>query len=132
MKTLLIIVNLFAFQTMLSQSTKEDFSSFCQKFFGDSTYQISRIVFPIAWHQESPTIETKDSIIEKSNWSYSHFGYYSNQFNVQLYDNYHKQFRATNEMLVSFEGVECGINLNFYFRRIKSKWYLIKVIDNSD
>jgi hypothetical protein len=132
MKIYLTILSIFAFQITLCQSAKEDFNTFYQKFFGDSIYQNSRILFPLTWHQESPIVETKDSVIEKSKWVYSDFGFYKNHFNVRVYDNFQKKFRPTDKMLVSFEGVECGINYNFYFKRIKGKWFLIKINDYSD
>jgi hypothetical protein len=116
----------------LSQNQKEGFGIFYDKFFRDSTFQISRIVFPLKWHCESPTYDSKDSLIEKANWVYSNYSVYKNEFNIQIYDNFQKNFRNTNERLVSFEGVECGINLNLYFKLIHNKWYLVKIIDNSD
>ena len=48
------------------------------------------------------------------------------EYVIQLYDNFQGTLEQTKERLLSYEGVENGISINYYFKLIDSKWFLVK------
>jgi hypothetical protein len=131
---ILLLIFLFnLFSKSFAQDSNQDFNSFSYKFFSDSTSQIESIKFPlikIIWNSETDDFDT--SYVKSTQWIYSDFNFFKNNFNVQLYDSFQKSLRNTNERVISFEGVENGMQLNLYFKYSSSKWWLIKLEDFSD
>lgn len=56
-------------------------------------------------------------------------GYYQCQtdcYDLIIYDNFEKTQRESSERVLSFEGVNNGINSSLYFKRFNGQWYLVK------
>jgi len=116
-----------------AQETKKDFRTFCDEFFSDSLVQRQSIKCPlkkIAWNQNTEVDDTM--FVRAKDWRFSDFGFHANNYNVQLYDSFNKKLRDTDERVVSFEGVENGISVSLYFKRIAQKWFLVLWEDSSD
>lgn len=109
---------------------KEDFDDFILKFISDSLYQLDRIKFPLK-SQQSDSDEVDSTIIEKSNWKTVRL-FWGEQYKPQIYDNFKREMRDTDERLFCWEGIENGINVEYRFNRIKGLWYLTEFNDFSD
>ena len=110
-------------------SDNEDFDDFLYKFIADSTFQLDRIKFPLKSEQWDMD-EVDSTRIEKENWKIIRlFG--SEQYRPQIYDNFKREMRDTDERLFCWEGVENGINIQYRFKRQKGLWYLIEFKDLS-
>jgi hypothetical protein len=107
---------------------REDFDDFIYKFISDSLYQLDRIKFPL----RSMQADSDDSgTINKADWKIVRlFG--AEEYKAQLYDNFKGQLRDTDERLFCWEGVENGINVQYWFRTIDGRWYLTGYMDFSD
>jgi hypothetical protein len=110
------------------QPTKENFNGFINKFIADSLYQLDRIKFPL----RSMKADSEDyGTIKREDWKIIRlFG--TENYKAQLYDNFKGELRDTNERLFCWEGVENGINVQYWFRRIEGRWYLTGYFDFSD
>jgi hypothetical protein len=109
---------------------KEDFNDFVYKFIFDSLFQLDRIKFPLKSIQ-SHVDEVDSSAVEKSDWKINRlFGL--EQYKAQIYDNFDRELRDTDERLFCWEGIENGINVEYKFKRIGGLWYLIEYNDFSD
>ena len=133
MRLAVLVVLLFASGHLRAQEPEKDFSTFCYEFFSDSVVQRKSIKFPlkkVVWNQEAEKDDT--TFVRAKSWTFSDFGFWANQYNVRLYDSFSKKIRDTDERVVSFEGVENGISVGLYFKRISGKWFLVLWEDSSD
>ena len=71
-----------------------------------------------------------DTVITKENWKFDCI-YINDQYVTQTYDNFNMNLRETSERVISFEGVENGISIQYYFRRLDGLWLLVKYVDGS-
>ena len=109
---------------------KEDFDDFIYKFISDSLYQLDRIKFPLKsqhWYSD----EVDSTRIERDNWKTVRL-FWGEQYRPQIYDNFKREMRDTDERLFCWEGIENGINVEYRFNRIKGLWYLTEFNDFSD
>ncbi len=94
----------------------------------DSTFQISRINFPIkhiSW-KENLGGEIDTIRIKKAEWEYDLFYLNIASGRTQIYDNFELNIRPSNERLLHWYGVETGGDVKYYFEGFNGKWYLIK------
>lgn len=112
----------------ITGAKKEDFNDFIYKFISDSLFQLDRIQFPL----RSALADSEDfGTIKKTDWKIVRlFG--TEEYKAQLYDNFKGQLRDTDERLFCWEGVENGVNVQYWFRRIDGLWYLTGYMDFSD
>jgi hypothetical protein len=111
-----------------NQSTKENFNDFINKFIADSLYQLDRIKFPL----RSMQADSEDyGTIKREDWKIIRL-FASEKYKAQLYDNFKGELRDTDERLFCWEGVENGINGQYWFKRIDGRWYLTGYFDFSD
>lgn len=109
---------------------QEDFNDFIYRFISDSLFQFERIKFPLKSQQWD--LDIVDSTrIEKAAWKPVRL-YWGEEYKPQLYDNFNKEMRDTNERLFCWEGIENGINIEYRFSRINGLWYLTEFNDYSD
>ena len=112
---------------------KEDFDEFFYKFMIEPEFQLSRIKFPlefVGFKDGYPGEETDTIYLTEDQWKHNHF--YLNESSIPLiYDNFDMKLRDTDERIFVWSGVENGIYVTYYFRRIKGKWFLIKEEDFS-
>lgn len=109
----------------------EDFDTFFYNFMIDSTFQKSRIQFPLEYHTTDIEI-MKDTVIniQKKDWKYNPFYIRTASERTQIYDNFGLEFQPTNERLLYWYGIEAGGDSKYYFKAIERKWYLIKKWDS--
>jgi len=133
-----IITLLFLLSSQIfSQNSKsvkadkpEEFDNFIMHFMTDSLFQVSRVKFPCKKTFMDDNLEPGYTTIKKSNWKHQVI-YFVSDYRVQIYDNFEQKLEDTNERVISFIGVDSGINLNYYFQRIDNLWYLIHIEDIS-
>lgn len=113
-----------------TKNNNEDFDDFIYKFISDSLYQLDRIKFPLKSEQWDSD-EVDSTRIEKNNWKTVRL-FWAEQYRPQIYDNFKKEMRDTDERLFCWEGIENGINIEYKFSRIKGLWYLTEFNDFSD
>jgi hypothetical protein len=110
--------------------SKEDFDDFLYKFISDSLYQLERVQFPLKSQQwDSDAVDS--ARIERSHWKTVRL-FWGEQYRAQLYDNFKRELRDTDQRVFCWEGIENGINVEYKFRRIKGLWYLTEFNDFSD
>ncbi|MEX0965966.1 MAG: DUF4348 domain-containing protein [Bacteroidia bacterium] len=113
--------------------TTEDFETFFYQFMYDPDFQISRIKFPlpfIYFKDGDPGDETDTTFLTKEKWEHNH--YFLNETSIPvIYDNYEMKLRNTEERVFVWSGVENGIYVTSYFKRINGKWFLIRKEDFS-
>jgi hypothetical protein len=132
--TLLIILNIGYSQQKpeeYSAGNKENFDSFLLKFSTDSIFQVSRIKFPLEFKTlDYDTFKELKKTINKKDWRMDNI--FMNEEKVsQIYDNFSLNIKDTDERVFRWVGVENGINVLYFFKRIEGKWYLIKFEDTS-
>ena len=108
----------------------ENFDDFIYHFIRDSLFQLDRINFPLKSVQSD--LENVDSTrIKRKDWKTVRlFG--AEEYKAQIYDNFKKELRDTDERLFCWEGIDNGINVQYKFARIGGLWYLIEYNDFSD
>jgi len=116
-----------------SEIRKEDFDEFFYRFMIEPDFQLSRIIFPlefVGFKDGYPGEETDTIYLKKDHWEHNH--YYLNESSIPvIYDNYEMKLKDTDERVFVWSGVENGIYVTSYFRRIEGKWFLIKEEDFS-
>lgn len=118
-----IISNSFA------QDNKENFDDFFFKFASDSTFQKSRIKFPLEFKTwKNPEIvggEMEIRKIKKEEWEHDYF-FINENYRPQFYDNFEGELRDTDERLFQWIGIETRTSVKYFFKRLQGEWYLIK------
>jgi hypothetical protein len=120
-------------ETLDEYSEIEDFGGFFWQFMTDSSFQKSRIKFPldrITWRTmlngDMDVFGDIDTLhILESNWVYDPFYIHFASERTQIYDNYKLMLRPTNERVLHWYGVENGGDAKYFFMSFESKWYLI-------
>tara|TARA_B110001450_G_C17443418_1_gene408880 strand:- start:256 stop:708 length:453 start_codon:yes stop_codon:yes gene_type:complete len=111
------------------EENKENFFIFFQDFCMNEEFQLQRIQFPLAEIYLSEDLNDKiESFIKKENWEYielkkfddNTFEYYFNSFTD-------REIKETNEKIYSILGIENGVNINYFFKIVNGKWYLVKI-----
>jgi hypothetical protein len=128
-KLILVLLVMIKCYLVFSQDYDNNFDTFLFKFATDKEFQIERIKFPlefVTWENPEEiggNIVTK--MIQKENWQHDYF--YANQnYRPQIYDNFEGNLRNTDERLFQWIGVETGVNVKYFFKKIEGKWFLIK------
>ncbi len=108
----------------------EDFQLFFDKFMQDSTFQLSRIDFPLTYIVEEfdNKLELDTIQLEKEDWEYQTFYLYIAKERSQIYDNFQGQLRANNQRMVHwFTTGEKKSSANYYFQGKEGIWMLEKI-----
>lgn len=129
---------IFNLESQLDGSPKiysnEDFWTFFWKFMTDTSFQVTRITFPleyITW-KELPNgdIDLGGEIvtvhIPKKEWNHDYLYASTANERTQVYDNFKLKFQPTNERVLHWFGIETGGDAKYFFKAFKSKWYLVK------
>ena len=118
-------------QVVLNDNSKENFDNFIYRFISDSLFQLERINFPLKSSTQTDLDEEDTRLIEKKDWKIVRlFG--QEEYRPQIYDNFTREFRDTDERLFCWEGIENGIYVEYKFQRLSGLWYLIEYNDYSD
>jgi len=117
---------------ILAQEKPENFNEFVFKFLTDSTFQVHRIRFPLLTARLNLETLSLDTLVEsRISWRFLGNPHPNENSRMQIYDNFERVLRQTGERVVSFEGIENGIDSSLYFKLIKGKWYLVRFVDRS-
>jgi hypothetical protein len=114
---------------LFGQETKEDFDAFFFQFATEKDFQLKRIIFPlqyVIWANEGEAggrVLTKK--VTKEEWKHNYF-YMNENYRPQIFDNFEGTLQDTDERLFRWIGIETGIDVRYYFKRIDGKWFLIK------
>jgi hypothetical protein len=107
---------------------QEDFTDFFYKFMIEPEFQLSRVKFPlefVGFKDGYPGDDIDTIYFTKDKWE--HNSYYLDKTSIPvIYDNYEMKLRNTDERRFVWSGVENGIYVSSYFKRIDGKWYLVK------
>jgi hypothetical protein len=110
----------------------ENFDHFIYKYCTDSIFQMSRTKFPLkASFFIDFELDNLDTLLPRDSYNFDPI-FFRDNYKVQIYDNFKGQIKNTDQRLVSYEGIENGIDINYFFERIEKKWFLIEFIDNSN
>lgn len=127
-----LFMNSFAGEQIqaVDNSKNEDFNVFLDRFIADSLFQLDRIKFPLK-SQQWDSDEVDSTRIGKGNWKTVRL-FWGEEYRPQIYDNFKREMRDTDERLFCWEGIENGINVEYRFNRINGQWYLTEFNDFSN
>ena len=117
-----------------SLQSDNSFDDFFKNFSTDSAYQISRIKFPLKYfsYEDDPDSLTSTDI-NIGEWTYINFSNDSlaasrkeNAFNVEI--------DRKDSTIVEYlrKGIDNGISMVYSFEKDGARWYLTKIIDQSN
>lgn len=116
---------------MKSVGLKKNFDNFIYKFISDSLFQLDRITFPLKSSVQTDSGEEDSTLIERKDWKTVRlFG--QEEYRPQIYDNFKRELRDTDERLFCWEGIDNGIYVEYKFQRLGGLWYLTEYNDYSD
>lgn len=118
----------------MDSGNTENFVSFLKQFMSDSVFQMSRIKFPLEYKtlydsDEESFLDTT-LILNQSDWRFNYL-YNGLQQLTNFSYSWSPEIKETDEMLLFVGGVENGIFIQYFFKRIDNKWCLIKKNDES-
>ncbi|MCU4154494.1 DUF4348 domain-containing protein [Carboxylicivirga sp. A043] len=128
-KVTLFLIAIIQCSWLLCQDYDSNFDTFLFKFATDKEFQAERIKFPLEFRTwENPEeiggeIITKS--IEKAHWQHDYL-YANDNYRPQIYDNFEGKLRESDERLFQWIGVETGVNVKYFFKKLDSKWFLVK------
>jgi hypothetical protein len=108
-------------------SERESFEEFFTRFRQDSTFQLSRIRFPLPRFSQADDAEQR---LARRDWQFEPF-YSGQETYTQMFDNFAMGLADTDERVYALIGVESDIRQNYFFRRSAGRWYLVRVEDLS-
>ena len=72
------------------------------------------------------------TVILEKDWQHNYFYFDSNSsYRPQFYDSFSATLKDTDERVFAWLGIETGVKIYYFFKRIEGKWYLIKIKDDS-
>ncbi|WP_256014219.1 DUF4348 domain-containing protein [Desertivirga xinjiangensis] len=105
-----------------------DFETFLTYFNSDSTFQVSRISFPLKVKETDADFELKEHVIEQATFRRMDFTYDKHDLNREYDQSFTiKKDKAT----VEIRGIENGIFADYNFEKKNGKWMLITCTDSS-
>lgn len=112
----------------IENSEDYEFITFLTKFSHDSIFQKEHVKFPLNFHtiDYDKDYEGIDTIIKEENWKF-----------LNLESDFEKIFFINDKPInnnyksLFYQGIENGINMDFYFKKINSTWKLVSWRDES-
>jgi hypothetical protein len=128
---LFLIIQLVALCDGANAKSDEEFLKFLTKFSSDKEFQIQRIKFPIT--KNSYTKDLKDTVIkiESSRWQFVSLIQPKTESITDIGYSFKDDNIASNQRVFSYIGIETGVNVKYFFKRINRQWYLVKIEDYS-
>lgn len=101
-----------------------DFDIFLKKMSKDTLFQLSRIKFPIIKKNLNENGEEESTIVYDA-WEHMDF---------ENFEGVQREILAPTELIryVRFFDPEIAIEVIYVFRKIEGKWFLVRIIDNSN
>jgi hypothetical protein len=119
-----------------TQSSREDFKVFLKKFFSDSAFQKSRVVFPFHEHPsyidpktDEPTAHDTITFANASQWKFIPKDAHQNGSKYTVYTDTllkSKSKISSNFRVVDFSLKDTDFNLSLVFTLVQNKWFLIR------
>lgn len=114
-----------------STSNSENFDEFLQNFNSDSSFQISRIIFPLKKEALSQDfLEEVSFSIQKKHWRFLPI-LGSADFFIQISNPDEKGVEKSNRKLLELNGIENGLYISYEFQLVDNQWFLVSWIDRS-
>ena len=110
------------------QNKDEDFDQFFKKFCNDSTFQISRITFPLTLVSVEEDSD-KEKTIQLKEWTYTNLLGLKKKDSKNILEI--KKI-GENSIEVSFSIEDTGVSIIHLFSRVDKEWHLISIKDESD
>jgi hypothetical protein len=121
--------------TAVSAKKGELFEEFLADFMQEQDFQKERIRFPIYSVTLTPTMgkDKLDSVrIDSDAWKFNDFLLLRRGMQIHFYDNFQRKPNDSDERVLSVTGYENGLSYSYYFRRRDGKWFLVRILDESD
>jgi len=110
----------------------ELFEEFFLKFSDDTTFQKSRILFPLKYSSIDIMDDLEQTLIAESNWKPLNFKEDDQAKNRDI-DAYEVLIEeTTNKAIYIRKGIDNGILQEYHFENQNSKWFLAEIIDKSN
>ena len=114
------------------ESIDNNFNDFIDKFSTDSTFQISRIKFPLKtkWYDID---NDKDSLIYKDRSGFEMMDF-RNKNSTGQYDQWEQKMvvdKNNTSATIEIRGIENGIMIDYLFEKINGAWMLMEIDDSS-
>jgi len=111
--------------------SEEDFRDFLSKFNSDSIFQINRVIFPLNYHSLDDDYNPISERIERNEYLKMNFEY-SEGFKDRDYDKYTQEIIINGDSaIIEIRGIENGIHSDVLFKKVKGKWYLKEIREES-
>ena len=108
------------------ENTKDSFVDFIEKFSSDSVFQKKHISYPLKVSNISvEDDETNVSFINEKEWLYNNIcdtEMGGEEFNVKINEK---------KNAVEVRGKECGIIIDFLFKKVDDTWFMYEAVDSS-
>lgn len=105
----------------------EQFDEFFNRFRQDSSFQLSRVRFPLPWYSQADDATRQ---LTRKSWQFEPF-YSAQETYTQVFDNFAMWLADSDERVFALIGVASDIRQNFFFRRLDGRWFLVRVEDLS-
>ena len=117
---------------------EEDFIPFLKKFMSDSLFQFSRVQFPLECEAYSEPQLDGDNwvmpdtilLLNRSDWNFGTL-YDGLEFLIQFSHSASSEIPQTDDIILEVTGIETGLFMKYFFKRINNQWYLIKFLNKS-
>jgi hypothetical protein len=115
-------------------SNNEKFWDFLWSFMTDPVFQLERVSFPLeyeTWQDDEdgyPDLggEIVTHKITRTDWKHDYLYANSASERTQVYDNFERSFRDTDERMIHWFGVESGGDAKYFFKAKNGKWFLVR------
>ncbi|MBS7253944.1 DUF4348 domain-containing protein [Flavobacterium branchiicola] len=102
-----------------SDTTKEDFNSFFNKFNSDSKFQLSRVIFPLNVKQNNDDLELENFTVSKEKYSVLHLNKKASKIDYTQKVILHK-----SKAVIQLRGIDNGIYIDYIFELKNNIWEL--------
>lgn len=110
-----------------SRAPAESFADFFTRFREDSVFQRARTRFPLPWFSQA---NDSTQLRHAREWTFVPFLSGQESY-VQLFDNFAMRQADTDERVYALIGVASDIRQNYFFQRVRGRWFLVRVEDLS-
>jgi hypothetical protein len=116
-----------------SQENEEFNSDFLLDFFEIKDFQYNRLKDTVTFINRNSVSEKIDTLyILKQNWTFNEINL-SEKVYTEIYDNFEKKHNfQNNERVFEIKIYGTGYIIEYYFKREKGLWYLVKKVDLSN
>ncbi|UOY06615.1 DUF4348 domain-containing protein [Muricauda sp. SCSIO 64092] len=116
--------------TEMAKDCDQTFDDFFKRFARDSTFQKTRVKFPLRLSYYKDVLDDSLSIdvIKKSSYSYIDL----RENNPMVGNDYEVSFEENgNQMDYYLTGIDNGILITYVFKQNENCWYLVEILDES-